>query len=87
MISSGQIAGLVEKDADERPLLLYLDWGTYHMRSPHEAWDRSEDMRALWAALREKGYRPAGGEAPEGYGWPIWARRTEQMLTALFPLR
>ena len=87
MISSGQIGGLVDKDADERPLLLYLDWGTYHIRSPHEAWDRAEDMRALWAALREKGYRPAGGEAPEGYGWPIWARRTEEMLIALFPLR
>ncbi len=73
--------------ADESPLVIYQTWGTYHIRSPHEAWDQADDNRALWRQLRENGYRPAGGEVPEGFGWACWRSRTDDMLAALFPLR
>ena len=68
-------------------MVIYLDWGTYHMRSPHEAWDVADGNREFWSALREAGYRPAGGEAPEGFGWGCWKGHTEELLTALFPLQ
>ena len=73
--------------ADERLLTVYMDWGTYHLRSPHEAWDMAEDNRQAWAAMRENGYRPAGGEVPEGHGWGCWRGHTGEMLAALFPMR
>ncbi|RKZ08168.1 hypothetical protein DRQ32_09360, partial [bacterium] len=79
-------ADLLEKGADVRPLVIYMDWGTYHMRSPHEAWSLVESNRELWAALRTAGYRPAGGESPEGFGWPIWDGHIDELLAALFPL-
>jgi hypothetical protein len=74
------------RGAGDRPLVIYLDWGTYHLRSPHEAWDLAVENRKLWNALREAGYRPAGGEVPEGYGWSCWNGHTEQLLASLFPL-
>jgi enterochelin esterase-like enzyme len=74
-------------NADEQPLVVYMDWGTYHMRSPHEAWDLAEESRKAWALLRERGYRPAGGEVPEGFGWACWRGHTDELLAALFPLR
>jgi len=79
------IPGLAERGADVRPLVLYLDWGTYHMRSPHEAWSLVEANRKLWHALRAAGYRPAGGERPEGFGWPIFSAHTDELFAALFP--
>jgi len=72
--------------ADDSMLTIYIDWGTYDMRSPHEAWDMAEDNRKAWAAMRAKGFRPAGGEVPQGYGWKCWRAQTDEMLTALFPL-
>jgi enterochelin esterase-like enzyme/outer membrane protein assembly factor BamB len=73
--------------ANEKPMVIYLEWGTYHLRSPHEAWDLGEENRKLWAQLREAGYRPAGGEVPEGYGWACWNGHTDDLLAALYPLR
>jgi enterochelin esterase family protein len=73
--------------ADEMPMVIYLEWGTYHLRSPHEAWDLGEENRKLWTQLREAGYKPAGGEVPEGYGWACWRGHTEELLAALYPLR
>jgi enterochelin esterase-like enzyme/outer membrane protein assembly factor BamB len=72
--------------AAERPLTIYQSWGTYDLRSPHEAWDMAEDNRRAFAALREAGYRPAGGELPMGHGWRCWRAQTDEMLEALFPL-
>ncbi len=73
--------------AADQPLVIYQAWGTYHLRSPHEAWDQVEDNRKFFARLREAGHRPAGGEVPEGLGWTIFSGYTDDMLTALFPLR
>jgi enterochelin esterase-like enzyme/outer membrane protein assembly factor BamB len=74
------------RGASDQPLVIYLDWGTYHLRSPHEAWDLAVENRKLWTELREAGYRPAGGEVPEGYGWACWNGHTEKLLASLFPL-
>jgi len=79
------LADLV-KGVDEQPMTVYLDWGTYHLRSPHEAWDMSVDSRKAWEMLRERGYRPAGGERPEGFGWRLWRAHSEELLASLFPM-
>jgi enterochelin esterase-like enzyme len=74
-------------DADEHPLVIYQGWGTYHLRSPHEAFDSAADNRRLQQALREANYRPAGGEVPEGIGWSVYRGYTDDMLMALYPMR
>jgi len=71
--------------ADEKPLTLYVGWGTYDLRSPHEAWDVSRDNRLVFARLRERGYHPAGGEAPLGTGWAIWRERAGELFAVLYP--
>lgn len=73
--------------ADESPLVIYHAWGTYHLRTPHEAANQVEANRELWASMREAGHRPAGGEEPEGFGWVIWRAHTAEMLATLFPRR
>jgi enterochelin esterase-like enzyme/outer membrane protein assembly factor BamB len=85
-LSLRDLEGL-ERGAEELPMVIYLDWGSYHMRSPHEGWDYAVENRKVWEALQEAGYRPAGGQRNEGFGWPIWNAHTEEILTALFPLR
>jgi enterochelin esterase-like enzyme len=74
-------------EASQQPLVVYHRWGTYHLRSPHEAWDQVTDNREFHRMLQEAGYRPAGGEVPEGYGWPFFRRHTSEMLMTLFPQR
>jgi enterochelin esterase-like enzyme/outer membrane protein assembly factor BamB len=74
-------------NATEHPLVIFQTWGAYHIRSPHEAWDQAAENRVFFEKLREAGYRPAGGEAPEGLGWNILRGHTDDMLTALFPMR
>ena len=71
--------------AEEKPFTLYVGWGTYDMRSPHEAWDLSRDNRLVFARLRERGYHPAGGEAPIGNGWVLWRERAGELFAALYP--
>ncbi|ANM30955.1 hypothetical protein ABI59_17290 [Acidobacteria bacterium Mor1] len=73
------------KTAEEQPMLVYMNWGRYDLRSPHEAWDMGANNARAWDAMRDKGYSPAGGEVPEGFGWAIWSGRTDDMLQALFP--
>jgi len=74
------------KTAAEQPMVIYMEWGTYHLRSPHEAWDLARESRKIWTMLREAGYRPAGGEVPEGYSRVFWNGHTDELLNALFPL-
>jgi enterochelin esterase-like enzyme/outer membrane protein assembly factor BamB len=73
-------------DGNALPTVIYHEWGTYHLRSPHEAWDMAESNRVLWQALRDHGYRPVGGEVPDGFGWACWQGRTDDWLAALFPM-
>src|SRR5678809_1544646 len=71
--------------AEAQPMVTYLAWGTYDLRSPHEAWDMAKGNRELWALMRSKGYRPTGGEQPDGLGWIVWRAHLDKMLTALYP--
>ncbi|HEY3176752.1 MAG TPA: PQQ-binding-like beta-propeller repeat protein [Candidatus Polarisedimenticolia bacterium] len=73
--------------AEKQPLTIFLQWGTYDMRSSREAWDTAKGNRELWALLRERSYRPSGGETPEGTGWGFWRGHAGEMVTALFPRR
>ena len=68
-----------------KDLVIYQDWGTYDIRSPHEAWDMGANSRQIFDLLRRQGYRPSGGEAPEGFNWVFWRGRTDDWLRALFP--
>jgi outer membrane protein assembly factor BamB len=70
----------------ENPMRIYMDWSLYDFRSTTEAWDNGTENKKFYAYLREKGYRPAGGEFHEGAGWPSWRNRTDRLLAALFPL-
>ena len=74
------------KTADEQPLDVYIDWGKYDLRSPDERWDMGQRSRDLTALLKERGYKPAGGEAHDGTGWPSWTNRTDAVFEALFPI-
>jgi enterochelin esterase-like enzyme len=67
------------------PLRLYLDWGRYDRRGTREAWDMRRANQRFDAFLRGRGYRPAGGEVPEGAGWAGWRNRTDRVFEALFP--
>ncbi|MCI0614368.1 hypothetical protein L0244_15390, partial [bacterium] len=58
------------KNANEVPMRVYIDWGTYDSRAPLEGWDTRRDSRRWYALFQEHGYRPAGGEVHQGAGWP-----------------
>jgi outer membrane protein assembly factor BamB/enterochelin esterase-like enzyme len=76
----------VVPQASEQPIDIYLDWGRYGLRNPHENWDLARTLREFDALLREHGYAPKGGEAPDGAGWSSWRNRTDDLLTTLFPV-
>ena len=73
--------------ATEAPLRIYLDWGRYDRRATREAWDMRATNARFTAFLRERGYRPAGGEVPEGSGWAGWRNHTDRLFGTLFPSR
>ncbi len=73
--------------AAQAPLRVYLDWGQYDRRGAREAWDMRATNASFAAFLRERGYKPAGGEVPEGAGWAGWRNRTDRVFGALFPAR
>lgn len=74
------------KNANEVPMRVYLDWGTYDSRAPLEGWDTRRDSRRWYALFQDHGYRPAGGEVHQGAGWPNWRNRADKWLSALFPM-
>jgi outer membrane protein assembly factor BamB/enterochelin esterase-like enzyme len=75
------------RTAGEQPLRLYLEWGRYDLRATREAWDNRQMNRRFDAFLRERGYRPAGGEVADGFGWASWRVRTDRLFETLFPAR
>lgn len=74
------------KTAKEQPLQIYLDWGLYDLRTARENWDIPEANRRFIQYLRERGYKPAGGETHEFFGWASWRNRLDRVLVTLFPL-
>ena len=76
---------LGDTTAGELPLNVYLDWGRWDYRSPHEAWNMRDASRRWWELLRERGWQPRGGEVRDGTDWASWRERTDRLLSALFP--
>ncbi len=77
---------LLEGSGESLPAL-YMDWGTYDMRNPHENWDITQGNRKLAQAMAEKGVELAGGEVHDGTGWSSWRNRTDRVFEALFPMK
>jgi hypothetical protein len=75
------------KTAAEAPLRVYLDWGRYDYHATRERWSMRDANARFADFLRERGYRPAGGEAMDGSGWASWRNRTDRVFAALFPPR
>lgn len=73
------------RNAGEQPLRIYMDWGLYEVRHSGEGWDLAKISQDFAAFLRERGYRPAGGQVHDSYGWLSWRNRTDQLLATLFP--
>ena len=72
---------------DKHPMRFYHDWGLYDARSYVEGWNLGTENREFNSSLRDKGYRPAGGEARDSYGWAAWRNRTDRWLATLFPAK
>jgi outer membrane protein assembly factor BamB/enterochelin esterase-like enzyme len=70
----------------EQPLRVYHDWGLYELRATREGWDMRRTNTEFNAFLRERGYKPAGGETHQSWGWAIWRNQTDRWLTAFFPI-
>ena len=73
------------KTAQEQPLQIYIDWGLYDLRTSRENWDMRDTNRNLVRLLRERGYKPAGGETHETFGWASWRNRLDRVLSTLLP--
>jgi enterochelin esterase-like enzyme len=83
--TDGEVLLKQAPEASGAPLRVYLDWGKYDRRATREAWDMSVTNARFAAFLRERGYKPAGGEVPEGSGWASWRNRTDRVFGTLFP--
>jgi enterochelin esterase-like enzyme/outer membrane protein assembly factor BamB len=73
------------RDPGEAPMRVYHDWGRYGHQITREGFDNLEANRRFNQFLREKGYRPVGGEALDGFGWASWRNRTDRLFETLFP--
>jgi outer membrane protein assembly factor BamB/enterochelin esterase-like enzyme len=74
-------------EPSDPPLTIYIEWGRYDLRNPHEAWDIRKSDEKFVKELRDKGYKVTGGEVPDGTGWPSWRNRTNLVLETLFPVK
>jgi|CXWL01.1.fsa_nt_gi outer membrane protein assembly factor BamB len=70
----------------ESPLRIYLEWGRWDLRSPHEAMDMRASSQWLDRQLRARGYSPRGGEVLDSTDFASWRNRTDVLLESLFPL-
>lgn len=77
---------LGEADASTLPMRIYLEWGRWDLNSPHENMNMRMWSRAAWDLLRERGWKPMGGEVWDSTDWASWRNRTGVMLEALFPM-
>ena len=60
--------------------------GYLRRRAPQENWDLRDSAKSFMDFLVGRGYTVAGGEVLDGTGWSSWKNRTDQVLTALFPI-
>jgi enterochelin esterase-like enzyme len=72
--------------SEKLPLEFYLHWGRYDIRNT-TGLDRAGVNRTFAKVLKEKGYVVHGGEFNEGYAYPSWRTRTDDILEAFFPIK
>lgn len=65
---------------------IYLEWGRWDLRSPHEEMDMKASAEWLDRHLRSKGLAVLGGEVFDSTDFASWRNRTDVVLEALFPL-
>lgn len=82
--AKGSLDQLIE-DHSANPLTIYLDWGKYDFRNPHEAWDIGQTASEFAGTLKKKGFKMHGGQVHDGTGWSSWMNRYDAMFGALFP--
>lgn len=75
-----------EANASTLPMRIYLEWGRWDLISPHENMNMRQWSRAAWDLLRERGWKPMGGEVWDSTDWGSWRNRTDVMLESLFPM-
>jgi len=73
-------------NSEKLPLEFYLHWGRYDIRNT-TGLDRAGVNRTFAKMLKEKGYVVHGGEFNEGYAYPSWRTRTDDILEAFFPIK
>lgn len=74
-------------DARTVPMRIYLEWGRWDLKSPHEEeMDFRKSSRWAWDLLRERGFNPMGGEVWDSTDFGSWRNRTDVLLESLFPL-
>lgn len=77
---------LGDQTAEDTPMKIYLEWGRWDLRSPHEAFDMRDSSRKAWEILVDRSYKPMGGEVWDSTDFVSWRNRTDVMLEALFPI-
>jgi hypothetical protein len=75
-----------EMNSEALNLKIYLEWGKWDLRSPHEEMNMREASKWLYSLLTSKGWEPMGGEVFDSTDFSSWSNRTGAMLQALFPL-
>ncbi len=85
--SSMEAMRIAISDAEDKDIFVYHDWGKYDLRFAHSPTDLVETNRLLNKWLLDAGFHVAGGQANDGSGWSSWRNRTDDMLTALFPIQ
>ncbi|MHC5109469.1 MAG: outer membrane protein assembly factor BamB family protein [Planctomycetota bacterium] len=78
------VTGAVDGHTDNPPRM-YMDWGKYDLRNPHEAWDLTKTARKLADYFHGAGVRFKGGEVHDGTGWSSWKTRVDLAFNTLFP--
>ncbi|MCH8954000.1 PQQ-binding-like beta-propeller repeat protein [candidate division KSB1 bacterium] len=72
--------------SEKLPVEFYLHWGRYDIRNT-SGLDRAGVNRTFAKMLKEKGYVVHGGEFNDGYAYPSWRTRTDDILEAFFPIK
>lgn len=73
-------------DPKANPLKVYLEWGAWDLRSPHEGMDMLASGRWIGEKLRTLGFEPIGGEVADTTDFASWRNRVDVLLESLFPL-
>ena len=76
---------LAALDPATRPLRVYVEWGRWDLRSPHEGMDMRASTQWLYEKLRARGLHPIGGEVADSTDFASWRNRTDVLLETLYP--